>query len=231
MLSPQLQALARAGGFDLKDVLAGTLMEIETAHDTFWVFVVDPAEGKVVVESTHPQLRQPTVFFHQGATSGGSAVKLGWIGVGYHLRMNVGTGGVLTTSEVKHIRSVSNDERTQRMHETAEKFDQRPIISNDEFAARVRELITGEFPIDQQERISTFVGEFNHDGQGIMLGILSRAQAAGKLTQALEILGEDFREHWTFRHPKVRGSLLTEQDVFYVERAYVRLGLPSPQQS
>lgn len=229
MLSPQLVALAKAGGFALKDVLAGTLMEIETFHDTFWVLVLDPAEGKVVVESTNPQLLVATVFYHQGATSGGSAVKLGWFGVGYRLCMNAGAGGVLSTSVVQHIRSIKDKVRVQRMVEAAKKFDRRKTISSDEFAAKVRELIVKEFPADQRGRITAFVSKFNLEGQGVMLGILSRAHAVRKLTQALEILDEDFREHWSFRPPLVRGSFLTEHDVDYVERAYQKLGLPSPQ--
>lgn len=230
MLSPQLQELARADGFHLKDVPAGTLMEIKTMGDTFWVLVINPSEGKVVVKSTHAQLRQPMVFFHQGATLGGSAMKVGWLGVGLCLRMNLGVGGVLTTPEVRSIRSLSDeDTRVQPMIEAAEAFDRLPTITADEFAARIRALIAKEFPADDQERITTFMAEFSRDGQGIMLGILSRAHAVGKLAQALEVLENDYREHWFFRPPAVRGTLITEQDVDYIERAYRTLGIPSPQ--
>lgn len=229
MLSPQLVSLAKAGGFDIKDVPQGTLMEVETSHDTFWILVVDPAESKIVVEGTHPNLLQPLVFIHQGATNGGSAVKMGWLGTGLCLRMNLAAGGLLCTSTVKNIQFVEEPDRAARLAEAGQKFDQQPVISTEEFDVIVRELITKEFPADQQERITTFINEFNNEGKGVMLGILSRAQAAGKLAQAQEILDTDFHEHWSYRHPRIRGSLINEQDVFYIERAFQKLGLPSPQ--
>ena len=98
MLSPQIAEFVRKietnEGFDLKEVPKGTLLQIETENDdTFYVLVLEPKKGKVALKVPgHPQLQEPQVFFHQGATGGGSVVKFGWIGVGLYLRMNPGCG-------------------------------------------------------------------------------------------------------------------------------------------
>lgn len=230
MISPQLVALAQAEGFDIEHVPSGTLIEVKTQNDTFWLLVVDPQQGRIVLESTHRELQKPMVFNYQGATSGGSAVKLGCMAVGFRMRMNPAEGGILTTSTVRSIEFPEDPERAARLAAADVEDEQRPTMSEEEFVRRVQETIDKEFPEDRRERIRVFVAEFNSEGQGIMLGIMSRAHAVGKLDQALEILDKDFKEHWGRRPPFARGSFITEQDVHYVERAYQQLGLPSPQQ-
>ncbi len=235
MLSPQIAEFVRKtqmnNGFDLGELPKGTLLQIETQNDTFYILVLEPKEGKVALKvPDHPQLQEPQVFYHQGATGGGSTVKFGWVGVGLHLRMNPGGGGLMTTSPVKSFKVIQNEALAQELRTVGEKFDNEKTISPEEFDAAVKKTVAKCFPAKHHAEIQQFVDQFCSEGKGIMLGILDCAHKAGKLSEALQILKEDFKEHWGYRPKKFRGSFITEQDVHYANRPYQKLGIPLPPQ-
>ena len=235
MISSELAAFIakteRNDGFALKDVPAGTLLKIQTQNETLFVLVADPAEGKVILKASKTQdLKEPNVFFLQGSTGGGSAVKLDWIGVGLHLRMNAGEGGLLRTSPVKSFEVIEDEKLKKELEAARDSFDSAKPISTEEFERVAEEIISKSFPSDRQDRIRILVNEFNIEGKGIMLGILDRAHQVGKLDQAIEICKRQFQKHWSFRPKNLRGSFIIEKDAWYIEEAYRQLGIPSPAQ-
>lgn len=232
MFSPQIAEFVRRAesseGLNLHQLPLHTLLKIETQDHSYHMLVLEPKEGRGILEADHPRLREPQTFYLQGATGGGSVVKLGCIIVGLHLRMNLASGGLLVTSRVKSVRVVEDAVRRQKLSASAEAAEKPEAFSPEEFDRAVRALLDQKFPAEYRGEVQQFVGQFCPEGKGIMLGILDRAREAGKLDEALRLLGEDFKEHWDYRPPHVRGSFITEQDVYYVQRAYQRLGIPLP---
>lgn len=232
MVSPQIAEFVRTAetnrGFWLKDVPDGTLLKVETGNDTFRILVLDAKDGKVALKATHPQLQEPMVFYHQGSTGGGSMVKMGWVGVGLHLRMNPADGGLMTTGVVKSFEVIQEEAVRSELQATAEEFEKRKSISPEEFDAAVAQLIKRDFPVQYQAEVADFVGKFCMEGKGIMLGILDQARKADKLPEALKLLEVHYREHWSYRPPPLRGSFITQQDVHYADLPYKELGLELP---
>lgn len=232
MLSPQIAEFVRKtrmnDGFDLREVPKDTLLKVETRDLTFFMLVLDSQQCKVALKADYPELREPQVFFHQGATGGGSMVKLGWIGVGLYLRMNPSCGGLMTIPLVKSFEIIQDETIAHELRTAGEKFDSEKPITKEEFDEITKEFVVKNFPSEHQSKIQQFVDQFCSEGKGVILGVLDRAHRAGKLQQALHVLEQQFHEHWTFRPKQFRGSFITEQDVFYVEEAYRQLGLPSP---
>ncbi len=142
--------------------------------------------------------------------------------------MNLASGGVMTTTPVKNFKIIEDEARIENLRIAAEEYEQRETITPEEFDKILEDLIAKNFSKEEQARVQQFVDQFCSEGKGVMLGILDRAREAGKLDEAFQILEEDFREHWNYRPPPFRGSFVTEQDVYYVNRAYQKLGLPLP---
>jgi hypothetical protein len=79
----------------------GTVVAVTTRHTRYCLFVLDPTRHLVVVTggSLFPEGTPVRV---EGATAGGSALKVGWIGVGLRLEMSQGQQRI-TTSRVVSI--------------------------------------------------------------------------------------------------------------------------------
>jgi len=144
MISPQIaEFIQRAEvneGFSLKELSKNMLLEIKTQNHIFYILLLNPKEGEVILQSDHPQLQEPQVFYHQGSTDGGSVVKLNWIGVGFRLRMNHASGGLMTTSIVKSFKIIEDETRTKNFLKAAEAYEQQETISSEEFDKNVRDL-------------------------------------------------------------------------------------------
>jgi hypothetical protein len=230
MLSPQLvEFVARIKsnyGFDITEAPKNTLLEVTTRNTTFHVLIADPKGGIVVID--HPVLRQLPVCYYQGATAGGSIVRPGWIGIDLHMNMNPATGGFMTTSPVKSFKIIDDPILSEKLMDTYRQYQKMPPLDVKAFEAKILEIVNKEFPSDYKEDILTLINEFNIEGKGVMLGILSRAHKVGKLVGALKILDRHLTEHWGYRPPEIRGSFITGEDVRYIELAYQELGIPFP---
>ena len=230
MLSPQLvEFVARIKsnyGFDITEAPKNTLLEVTTRNTTFHVLIAEPKDSVIVID--HPALKQLPVCYYQGSTAMGSIVRTGWIEIGTHMNMNPVMGGFMTTSPVKSFKIIDDLALFEKLMDTYRQYQEMPPLDVKAFETKVIGIIESEFPPDQKEDILALINEFNVEGKGVMLGILSRAHKAGKLIKALEILNRHLAKHWMYRPPEIRGSFITDKDVYYVELAYQELGIPFP---
>ena len=230
MLSPQLvEFVARIKsnyGFDITEAPKNTLLEVTTRNTTFHVLIAEPKDSVIVID--HPALKQLPVCYYQGSTAMGSIVRTGWIEIGTHMNMNPVMGGFMTTSPVKSFKIIDDLALFEKLMDTYMQYREMPPLDVKAFETKVIGIIESEFPPDQKEDILALINEFNVEGKGVMLGILSRAHKAGKLIKALEILNRHLAKHWMYRPPEIRGSFITDKDVYYVELAYQELGIPFP---
>ena len=230
MLSPQVvEFIARIKsnyGFDITEAPKNTLLEVTTRNTTFHVLIAEPKDSVIVID--HPALKQLPVCYYQGSTAMGSIVRTGWIEIGTHMNMNPVMGGLMTTSPVKSFKIIDDLALFEKLMDTYRQYREMPPLDVKAFETKVIGIIESEFPPDQKEDILALINEFNVEGKGVMLGILSRAHKAGKLIKALEILNRHLAKHWMYRPPEIRGSFITDKDVYYVELAYQELGIPFP---
>ena len=230
MLSPQVvEFIARIKsnyGFDITEAPKNTLLEVTTRNTTFHVLIAEPKDSVIVID--HPALKQLPVCYYQGSTAMGSIVRTGWIEIGTHMNMNPVMGGFMTTSPVKSFKIIDDLALFEKLMDTYRQYQEMPPLDVKAFETKVIGIIESEFPPDQKEDILALINEFNVEGKGVMLGILSRAHKAGKLIKALEILNRHLAKHWMYRPPEIRGSFITDKDVYYVELAYQELGIPFP---
>ena len=230
MLSPQVvEFIARIKsnyGFDITEAPKNTLLEVTTRNTTFHVLIAEPKDSVIVID--HPALKQLPVCYYQGSTAMGSIVRTGWIEIGTHMNMNPVMGGFMTTSPVKSFKIIDDLALFEKLMDTYRQYREMPPLDVKAFETKAIGIIESEFPPDQKEDILALINEFNVEGKGVMLGILSRAHKAGKLIKALEILNRHLAKHWMYRPPEIRGSFITDKDVYYVELAYQELGIPFP---
>jgi hypothetical protein len=99
-------------GVDTSDGVAidslefGTRLLVRTRYSQYRLTVLNGETGDVLIEGGN-MLHGITPARVNGATAGGSAMKLGWIGIG--LRIELSVGGVrVTTSPVRSI-EIEND--------------------------------------------------------------------------------------------------------------------------
>jgi hypothetical protein len=90
-----------AEGVALQSFEAGTVLNVITRHSRYRVVVVDPVQQRVLVTGGRLFPESTEVRF-EGATAGGSLVKVGWIGVGLRFEMSLGRQRI-TTSCVQSI--------------------------------------------------------------------------------------------------------------------------------
>jgi hypothetical protein len=103
---------SRAGlsrGVSLPSLAAGTTVRVETQNSRYRIVVQDGQRGRVRITGgrVFPEDTEANV---EGATRGGSALKVGWIGEGLRLELSTGHGRVVT-SPVESI-TVEDDDET-----------------------------------------------------------------------------------------------------------------------
>jgi hypothetical protein len=93
--------LGSSEGVALQSLAAGTRLTVNTRNTRYQIIVLDPVMRHVTV-SGGPRLRTGIQGRLEGATTGGSVLRLGWIGVG--LRMEFSTDDRrITTSAVRSV--------------------------------------------------------------------------------------------------------------------------------
>ena len=89
-------------GFHIKTLDPGTTLTIRTRQSEYRLTVLDGERQEVLVRGGL-WFPETELGYLAGSTAGGSALKMGWLGVG--LRMELSTGhGRITTSQVRSIR-------------------------------------------------------------------------------------------------------------------------------
>jgi hypothetical protein len=88
-------------GVALQSFEAGAVLNVTTRHSNYRVVVVDPIQQRVLVTGGRLFPESTEVRF-EGATAGGSLVKVGWIGIGLRFEMSVGRQRI-TTSRVQSV--------------------------------------------------------------------------------------------------------------------------------
>ena len=88
-------------GLALQSLDAGTVLNVITRHSSYRVVVVDPVQQRVLVTGGR-LFPERTEVRLEGATAGGSVLKIGWIGTGLRLEMSMGRQRI-TTSRVQSV--------------------------------------------------------------------------------------------------------------------------------
>lgn len=88
-------------GVALQSLEAGTVLNVITRHSNYRVVVLDPVRQRVLVTGGRLFPESTEVRF-EGATVGGSVLKIGWIGTGLRLEMSMGLERI-TTSRVRSV--------------------------------------------------------------------------------------------------------------------------------
>ena len=88
-------------GGALQSFEAGTVLKVITRNSTYRVVVVDPVQQRVLVTGGRLFTERTEVRL-EGATAGGSVLKIGWIGTGLRVEMSVGRQRI-TTSCVQSV--------------------------------------------------------------------------------------------------------------------------------
>lgn len=88
-------------GVALQSLDAGTVLNVITQHSVYRVVVVDPVQQRVLVTGGR-LFPERTEVRLEGATAGGSVLKIGWIGTGLRLEMSMGMERI-TTSHVQAV--------------------------------------------------------------------------------------------------------------------------------
>ena len=88
-------------GVALQSLEAGTVLNVITRHSGYRVVVLDPVRRRVLVTGGRLFPERTEVRF-EGATAGGSVLKIGWIGTGLRLEMSMGLQRI-TTSRVRSV--------------------------------------------------------------------------------------------------------------------------------
>jgi hypothetical protein len=87
-------------GVGIQALEPGVIVAVKTRHSCYRFVVLNAPERRaMVVGGVFPQTTPVRV---EGATDGGSSVKLGWIGVGLRLEVSIGVRRI-TTSRVQSV--------------------------------------------------------------------------------------------------------------------------------
>jgi hypothetical protein len=83
-------------GVAIESLDAGTTIQLRTKHSRYRLVLLDPRTGRAVVcgGAVFPE---PCEIRIEGATAGGSALKMGWIGVGLRLELAIGRRKISTS--------------------------------------------------------------------------------------------------------------------------------------
>jgi hypothetical protein len=88
-------------GVALQSLETGTVLRVRTRHSHYRVVVLDPTRQSVLVTGGR-LFPESSEVRCEGATAGGSMLKVGWIGVGLRLELSLGRQRI-TTSRVQSV--------------------------------------------------------------------------------------------------------------------------------
>lgn len=237
-LSPEIEALIQRmqanRGFELRWLNRGIALKLVTKHSTYTAIVASSVAGELVLycpESDQEAFHRPTIYALQGSTVGGSAVQVGWIGIGARLRLNMLGGGIILLSELIDIQFVEASAETKRLLVAAEAH--KPSVATpaelEQMKAEAEKWFKETFAGSELEEVLKIIHEFCFpNGQLVIATLLSVAKEHGKFAEAIARVKKDLDDHWSYRVPSVRGEFITQADVDCIDAAYADLGLPNP---
>ncbi len=97
-------------GVQLRSLEAGTAVNVITRHSHYRLVVIDPARQSAIVTGGR-LFPESTEVRCEGATAGGSVVKVGWIGIGLRLEMSIGRLRIRTS----RVQAVTIENVTPRL--------------------------------------------------------------------------------------------------------------------
>lgn len=98
--------MSRATGVRLGNLDALTTLRVRTNHSTYRIMVLDPSEGKILIQGGK-YFAEPVEACLNGSSLGGSSLKIDW--VGQRMRMEISRGGrPVVTSPVRSIEILNN---------------------------------------------------------------------------------------------------------------------------
>jgi hypothetical protein len=100
-LSGFLTAVSRAHGIGLRSLDALTTLVVRTRNSAYRITMITPHRGEVLVQGGR-FFGAPTRACLNGSSSGGSCLRLGWMGVGLHLEFHAEERWIVT-SRVRSI--------------------------------------------------------------------------------------------------------------------------------
>jgi len=95
-LAPQLEGVA------LRTLAASDTIHVRTRHSDYRIFLLDPRQGRAMVEGGR-FFAEPVEATVSGSAFGGCMIKIGWIGVGLRMEINL-NGQRIITSPVQSLR-------------------------------------------------------------------------------------------------------------------------------
>ena len=90
-------------GVFVKDLLAGEKVLVRTQNSLYALYILNDSNAEIMGDGNY--FNEPTFVFISGSTFGGSAIKVGFIGIGMHLEVWHG-GKRITTSEIQKIQII-----------------------------------------------------------------------------------------------------------------------------
>lgn len=98
-LSTLINKADQENGVFIKDLQIDDVVEINTLNHTYTLTILDPKTQKIEVTSNGSRITTPTVMHATGSNLGGTAIKQGWVAVGYSFEL-----GKLLISPTQTIR-------------------------------------------------------------------------------------------------------------------------------
>ncbi|MFZ3031463.1 MAG: hypothetical protein WA082_00310 [Candidatus Moraniibacteriota bacterium] len=215
-------------GINVETIPSGTLMTMRTEGSTYHILFENSENGVIVLQDVAKKhFPEPWLCQLHGSTAGGSMVQVGWICFGARIRFEGIINGLLITRPVVPMGiELTNDEEVKaRLRAVYDAYDALPVLTEEEWTSRIK-VIIDDFPEEFREETARLIHEFCHDGQGTMLAFLARAHEAEKFKEGLAALRDQMAPHWSYRHPQIRGRLITHSDVEYINLLYAAVGLP-----
>ncbi len=238
-LSPGINAFIekadRNNGFELTALPADTIFEIHTQNSVYTVVVIDPKTNAIALMGTRRTYEEPELYSFMGSSFGMSTsmLKVGWVGVGLHFRMQSIDGQLITTTELKSFVMLNDPEKAREIREKAVAKNPNALTpaTEDELAqwqAQFDKQIEADFAGEHLASIQKWLGGFCPQGKCIAAQFFFGAHKIGKLKEAIETIERHFRSHWNYKHPDIRGSTFTPSDMHQWRLAYEETGVPFP---
>lgn len=215
-------------GIFLEDVPDNHIVEAHTQNSIYTIAVVDKKKSKVAIQGNNKYLTQPEVCYLRGSTFGGSMIKVGWIGVGMHLEVNLAIGGIMTTSPIKTVKVKEDANKAMELVEKALATAPKEVTKK-EAQDSIKKFVQNKFPVTMRSEVTQIISVFSLNGQIAIVCFLEIAHRHGKFDQAKQLIDKFMREHWGYQAPEVRGDPdFTQKNAWYFERIYQELDLPLP---
>lgn len=235
-LSPELNRFVelaeRNNGFLLAELAEDAMFEIHTRKSRYTVVVIDPEIGAIAVTGGKLGSEESDIFFFQGSglSPGSSMLKVGWVGMGLCFQAKRADGALLSTSTIGTFVMLNDPAKAKIIREKAQaKWPHALEIATEEEIRQLNEKLDKkieiEFAGEHLKSVQGWLEKFRLDGKYCVADFFSAAKGVGKLKEALDIMGQQYIDHWRYKPPWIRGEVDTPADARQWQRAYQQIGL------